>query len=110
MIVNMENLKLHFDGDEELIVELLEVFEATYPKTLASVEKAMKEKNHSELELHAHTLKGMISNFFADELKEASYALEKSGREKIDTDLDKWLKILKDKLPGLVEEVKNHFS
>ncbi len=109
MLVNLENLKLHFDGDEELILELLEVFESTYPGTLTSVETAIKEQSFSDLELHAHTLKGMIANFFSEELKEAAFRLEKSGREKKDEGLDQPLKVLQEKLPLLVEEIRTSF-
>jgi protein-histidine pros-kinase len=110
MIVNIENLKVHFDGDDELILELLDVFESTYPKTLASLENAIHEKNYSDLELHAHTLKGMIANFFAPELKEAAFILEKSGRESAEIDFNPSLTQLKSQLPDLIQEVRSNFK
>ena len=84
MLVNAEQMKAHFDGDEELISELLEIFAESYPVTLEAVKTAMASKNYSDMELHAHTMKGMIANFFAAELKDAAATLETMAREKSD--------------------------
>ena len=49
MLVNKEELRLHFDGDEELILELLEVFEESYPETLSLLKKSLEESNAKDL-------------------------------------------------------------
>lgn len=107
MLVNEKELKVHFDGDEELIGELLEVFEDSYPDTLASVKKSIEEKNLQDLELHAHTLKGMISNFFAQTLKDAAYSLEKMGREGSLSGEAEHVDVLEKGLPQLVTDVRS---
>lgn len=107
MLVDEKELKVHFDGDEELISELLEVFESSYPETLNAVKKSLEENNLQDLELHAHTLKGMVSNFFAKTLKDAAFALEKMGREQALENADGHVKTLEDGLPQLVNDVRS---
>ena len=107
MIINEKELMLHFEGDEELIGELLEVFETSYPETLASLKKSLTEKSIKDLELHAHTMKGMVSNFFSKELKDAAFELEKMGREgKIENE-NQFLEILEAGLPKMIQDVRS---
>ncbi len=107
MLVNIEELKLHFDGDEELIGDLLDVFQNSYPETLEAMKKAISEDDSTNLELHAHTLKGMIANFFAHELKECAFTLEKMGREKVIGETAQLVSDLEEKLPVAIEEIRS---
>ncbi|MDP7320653.1 MAG: Hpt domain-containing protein [Bacteriovoracaceae bacterium] len=106
MLINEKDLKVHFDGDEELIGELLEVFEETYPETLLAIKSSIETENFQDLELHAHTLKGMIANFFAEDLKQKAFILEQQGRNKEKTELIENFNELNQKLPLLVNELK----
>ena len=107
MLVNIKELKIHFDGDEELIGELVEVFETSYPETLSSIKASIENSNYNDLELHAHTMKGMIANFFAEELKEAAFILEKMGRDKKAEGTEEQIAKLEQGLPVLVSEIKS---
>jgi protein-histidine pros-kinase len=107
MLVNIKELKVHFDGDEELIGELVEVFETSYPETLTSIKASTVSNNFKDLELHAHTMKGMISNFFSEELKEAAFVLEKMGRDEKSDGFQQYVDILEEGLPKLVAEIKS---
>ena len=106
MMVNQEELKTHFAGDEELILELVDVFNETYPEVLSSMKNAANDGDFKNLELHAHTLKGMIANFFASELKDAAFELEKMGREQTLGDSEAYINKLESGLPALVGELK----
>ncbi len=106
MMVNQEELKTHFAGDEELILELVDVFNETYPDVLSSIKSAARDGDFKNLELHAHTLKGMIANFFASELKDAAFELEKMGREQKLGDSGPHIIKLESGLPALVGELK----
>ena len=105
-MIDIKAIKEHFDGDEELIGELTEIFDSSYPTSLAALVVAIQEKNFSEIELHAHTLKGMISNFFAVDLKNAAANLEKIGRDKVDTEIKANLSYLEENLPKVSVEVR----
>lgn len=107
MLVDEKELRLHFDGDEELISELLEVFELSYPETLGALKKSIEQKNSQEVELHAHTLKGMVSNFFSKELKDAAFSLEKMGREQALVNELSYVKILEEGLPQMIKDLRS---
>lgn len=105
-MINKEQILLHFEGDEELIGELIEVFDTSYPATLDSIELAIKDLDFKNLELHAHTLKGMIANFFAEDLKNAAFSLEKMGKEKKLGNVESEIETLVNGLPLLIDEIK----
>ena len=106
MIVNLDELRQHFDGDEELIGEIVEVFEMTYPEAFTALKNALDQQNWKEVELHAHTLKGMVANFFASELKDACFSLEQIGRDGGGQETGGHLNVLEEKLPQMMEELK----
>lgn len=109
--LNASEMRTHFSGDEEMIGELVEIFEETYLEILQEVEKTFQESDALGLEHSAHTLKGMVANFFADSLKEDAFELEKMGRDKqIDkSSIDK-IENLKIGIPELLAEVRKEFN
>ena len=105
--INIDEFKSHYGDDIDIVGDLIEIFEVSYPETLSSIEKAIIEKNFKDLELHAHTLKGMCSNFFSEELKSSCLSLEKMGRDQVLADNHKdLLNNLDENLPKLIEELK----
>lgn len=107
-MIDKEALYIHFDHDQEMIDELVVVFEETFPEVLLNLETAIKEIDFANIELHAHTLKGMIANFFAADLKEMAFKLELAGREKNDEDLSHYFVKLSEGLPLLIKELKQN--
>jgi HPt (histidine-containing phosphotransfer) domain-containing protein len=107
MLFDEKQLKNHFDGDDELIGELVEVFEESYLPCLDSIKKALEESNHKDLELHAHTLKGMIANFFAMDLKHAAAELELMARNETISGPEAHIDHLSTGLPVLITELKS---
>lgn len=105
-MINENELKTHFAGDEELILELVTVFEETYPETISGIKNSIVKNDFKNLELHAHTLKGMIANFFAADLKDAAFELEKMGREQNIHDPDATIQKLESEIPNMVKELR----
>lgn len=96
----------HFEGDGEIITELVELFEVSYPETLEKLKLAITENNTKEIELHAHTLKGMLANFFASNLREKAFKIEQMGKNKnTENALVVYNEILSI-IPELVEDLK----
>lgn len=84
-MLNIQKIKDHFDNDMETLSEILEIFENSSAQYLKDIKRALDNSDYFELNLHAHTLKGMILNFFADEISEKARKLEFMGKtEKID--------------------------
>jgi PAS domain S-box-containing protein len=67
-------------GDFDLLREVVELFLSDYPQSLEKIRAAVEARDPSELEHHAHSLKGSVSTFGAKEAFEAALELEKKGR------------------------------
>jgi CheY-like chemotaxis protein len=69
-----------FDGDPEFLAEIVNLFLATCPELLSSVEDAVARKDPNAVCRAAHTLKGAVANFGAEAVVEQAKALEMVGR------------------------------
>jgi HPt (histidine-containing phosphotransfer) domain-containing protein len=67
-------------GDMELLREVVGLFLDDYPQSLEMIRDAVARGDQSSLERHAHSLKGSVSTFGAQEAFDAAQALEKQGR------------------------------
>jgi PAS domain S-box-containing protein len=67
-------------GDFDLLREVVELFLSDYPQSLEKIRAAVEARDPTELEHHAHSLKGSVSTFGAKEAFEAALELEKKGR------------------------------
>ena len=65
------------------------------------------EEDFKKIELHAHTLKGMIANFFAEDLRVAAYDIEKMGHNSEISGYESQLAVLDEKLPMLITELRS---
>ncbi len=74
-------LKEQFEGDEEILVEMIKNFQNSCPNLLKSLRSSVEEKDADKLSLSAHTFKGVFSNFFAEEAVKLAYELEMCGRK-----------------------------
>lgn len=107
MLTDLDKLREHFAGDEELISELAEVFEVSYKDVLSRLEKAIGEDKRDEVKLEAHTMKGMVSNFFAEELRAIAFDLEANAAKLSKEELYSKVETLKEKIPPMIKEIKN---
>jgi two-component system sensor histidine kinase/response regulator len=68
------------DGDRELLVEMAELFLQDSARLVEEVGQAIRDGNASALHRSAHTLKGSVANFVAEEARETALQLELMGR------------------------------
>ena len=69
-------------GDMDLLREITAIFLDEYPALLSEIRSAVQTGNPVLLETAAHTLKGSVANFGAEDATQAAYALEKAGRQR----------------------------
>jgi two-component system, sensor histidine kinase and response regulator len=67
-------------GDHELLREVVELFLNDYPQSLDKIRNAVNAHDPAALEHHAHSLKGSVSTFGAQQAFDAAFALEAKGR------------------------------
>jgi signal transduction histidine kinase/CheY-like chemotaxis protein len=66
-------------GNMQLLRELIAVFRDDCARLLPDLRQALDRKDPAGVRLAAHTLKGMVSFFAAEQARAAAYALEKMG-------------------------------
>ena len=67
-------------GDEELLREVAGLFLDEYPMLMDEIRSAAQARDADALQRAAHSMKGSVSNFGADGVYQAAFALEKKGR------------------------------
>ena len=67
--------------DEELLVEILDLFVSDAPEQLSSLEQAMETGEAELVTRHAHTLKGQAANIAAARMQQVSLEVELAGKE-----------------------------
>jgi two-component system, sensor histidine kinase and response regulator len=67
-------------GDSDLLREIVELFLADYPVTLEKIRSAVSARDAAAIEQHAHSLKGSVSTFGAQNAFDAALTLERQGR------------------------------
>lgn len=82
-----------FNGDEEILLDMINIFKESLNSLLDSIRNAIENKNGNQLRINAHTFKGVMSNFFAQTCEEKALALERRGE---DHDFEDALEILND--------------
>jgi HPt (histidine-containing phosphotransfer) domain-containing protein len=93
-------------GDEELLGEVIGLFLDDYPHSLQKLREAVNAGDHSSVEQYAHSLKGSVSIFGAQEAVEAAFSLEKQGRSGDLTAAPDGLKRLEQALARLKPELE----
>src|SRR5277367_6143367 len=67
-------------GDFDLLREVVQLFLNDYPNALEKIRIAVNSHDPSGVEHYAHSLKGSVSTFGAQEAFDAALALERKGR------------------------------
>ena len=70
------------EGDQELLTEMVHLFQEDAPSLLAAMRDALQRGDMTVLERSAHSLKGAASNLSARAAVAASSQLEKDARNK----------------------------
>ena len=68
-------------NDHQLLSEMVELFLLEYHEALQRIRRAVEDHDPEALAISAHSLKGSVSNFCADDVTEVTARLETLGRE-----------------------------
>ena len=67
-------------GDQEILIELMEIWLRQTPRLLLDIKQAVQSDNPDALHLAAHTLKGSLQVFGMETAASIAAALEVAGR------------------------------
>lgn len=81
-MLNKALIKENFSGDEDILIDLIEQFIERKNDLIGRISAAISLQDPKELKISAHTLKGVVANFYAEEIKQKCYQLETMGHMK----------------------------
>lgn len=106
VVFDRETFLNNFQGLEDLVCETIHSFFTVLPGQMADIEAAISNKNSLDLELAAHTLKGTVSNFYAEPCKFLAWKLEQMGHGPMSNECDVVFKKLQIELKKLTKELQ----
>ena len=80
--VDRVSLLERVEGDQELLTEMIHLFQGDAPNLLAGMRDALQRGDMTVLERSAHSLKGAASNLSAEATTAAALQLEKDAKNK----------------------------
>ena len=105
-VLDIKTVLSNFEGDEDILVELIKDYLEQYPQLLKNIEQSLKEENSEMLLIHAQSFKGATCNFHSDAIKNTTLALEKMGQAELLKESDKTFLNLKRTSEKLKAELK----
>ncbi len=97
--VNLRRLREVTMGDEEFMVELIDIFLDDSPAQIRVLRDAIEGREGEAAASAAHRLKGSSGNLGADSLAALCQRVEESGREN-----------RVEEMPGLLKDIEREFS
>ena len=104
--VDKEQLLEHFEYDIELIQTLKEQFQLRFSQAFEELDQAIELDDFETIRMSAHSLKGAISNFFCEPLRNCALAIEQKASVHDNSGLIELLTSLKKEAPKLIEEIE----
>jgi HPt (histidine-containing phosphotransfer) domain-containing protein len=92
--------------DKSIVVEIIDIFLKEYPDRLLSIKTAIESKDFDTLKFDAHSLKGVVANFVADQPIFIARQLENKGNEKDNSGLTDLYYQLEQSIFDLVDDLK----
>lgn len=106
MVIDISEAAALYDGDEEFVKSLCEIYLEETPGMLESIERALDEKDAKTIALNAHSMKSSSAGIGADPCREAALELEKVAKNG-DVEASKPLfDVLKQRAAAVFVEIK----
>lgn len=104
--IDAPNLLGQFNGDEEILIEMIEIFNLGLSDLLNNIRGSIEGRDANQLRITAHTFKGIMKNFYAVEGAELAYDLEGRGAKAQFSDALEILNKLEDQLTVFLYELQ----
>lgn len=92
--------------DKEIVLEIIDIFLDEYDKRMEQLSKDINENDLESLRFNAHSFKGVVANFLAEEPKNISKQLEENAKQGINAGNLELFEQLKEKTDEMIEELK----
>ncbi|MHB8203235.1 MAG: Hpt domain-containing protein [Desulfomonilaceae bacterium] len=104
-VIDRKKLMEHVGDSPELLIELIELFLELGPGMFKDIQESVEQESPDGLQRSAHSLKGSVGNFAAEDTFEASLLLETMGRNKNLAGAQDALIVLQNALSRLFDEL-----
>ena len=105
--IDLSSVLERIGGDESFLQELLNLYTQDFSEKFEELKEAISQQNFEAIQKLGHTLKGSSANLSLTSLQEASFQMEKAGREKNIAMARQTLSLLDDEFQRLREFLKN---
>jgi two-component system, sensor histidine kinase and response regulator len=78
--LDRDSMLQRLDGNQELLVELVQLFQEEAPQLIATMRSALLQSDFQELKRAAHSMKGAAGNFSAQLTARAALRLESDAK------------------------------
>ena len=79
--IDLSSVLERIGGDKSFLQELLNLYEDDFLEKFEELKKAIDQQNFEAIQKLGHTLKGSSANLSLTSLQEASFEMEKAGKE-----------------------------
>jgi HPt (histidine-containing phosphotransfer) domain-containing protein len=109
-VVNFTELFERAEKDRELVQDLLGIFKQDFPRYHVSLKEAVARKDAKQVEVVAHTMKGMLLNMAARRAADLLGRLEKAARDGDQPSLTEILELFENEVSGLLPELETYLE
>lgn len=78
--IDYKKIEFEFGEDWDIFKELMTEYQEAVPGFLDEIKVAIDNKDDEKLNITAHTLKGIVANFYCESLTKAAFELEQCGK------------------------------
>jgi two-component system, sensor histidine kinase and response regulator len=107
---NLSELLVRVDHDQELLRDLLNIFQEDFPRAMASLRSAVATADCKKAASLSHSLKGMLSNLAAANASAAAAELERLAHAGNESALNTALANLEREASWLVPEIEAYMA
>jgi HPt (histidine-containing phosphotransfer) domain-containing protein len=107
---NLAELLARVDNDQELLRDLLAIFKEDFPKTMQSLEAAIRGGDCRNAASFSHTLKGMLSSLGAAPAAAAAAEIERLAKAEGRTQLSNALQAFEQEAASLVPQIEAYLA
>ncbi|CAM9903633.1 unnamed protein product, partial [Chrysoparadoxa australica] len=79
-LINPTKILFEFEDDFDIFEELVIDYQEQSGDLISQMETSIKNGDSEALRISAHTLKGIVSNFYSEKLRQSAFVLEEAGK------------------------------
>ena len=105
-ILDLKEFLERVQDDKELLLELLDIFQADFQDKRQKIKEALQNKNYEDLRSLAHSLKGASGNISAKALWATFFKFEEISKKQDLTEAEKIFSLMDAQFATLQERIK----